>query len=420
MPGARSVIVIGGGVIGLCSAYYAVQRGLYVTVLERGGPDHDSCSLGNAGMFVPSHFVPLAAPGMVSMGLRMMLNPESPFRIRPSLNRDLAAWGWRFVRAANARHVAESAPLLRDLHLESRRCYEEMTGQLGDDFGFSPNGLLMLCKTEPALREETHLAEQARQLGLLAEVLPGREVSRIDPDIEMDVAGAVYYPIDGHFTPTRFIAALTRTLEAGGVEFAWGAEAVGWRTQGRCIQAVRTNRGDVTADEVVIAGGAWSAELARRLGIRLPLQAGKGYSLTLAAPCQRPSVCSILTEDRVAVTPMGSALRFAGTMEITGLDLSVNRRRVEGILKSIPRYFPALSPNDFRETPVWSGLRPCSPDGLPYVGRVGRFDNLSIATGHAMMGMSLGPVTGKLMAEILSGEPPSISIEAIRPDRYDT
>jgi D-amino-acid dehydrogenase len=149
------------------------------------------------------------------------------------------------------------------------------------------------------------------------------------------------------------------------------------------------------------------------------MQAGKGYSLTLPQPRRLPSVCAILSEARVAVTPMGSTLRFAGTMEISGLNQEIHRRRVQGIIKSVPQYFPEYQPADFLRIQPWCGLRPCSPDGLPYVGRFGRFANLSVASGHAMMGVSLGPVTGKLMAEMLSGEEPSLAIEQLSPSRYN-
>jgi D-amino-acid dehydrogenase len=214
------------------------------------------------------------------------------------------------------------------------------------------------------------------------------------------------------------MAALQQELERNGVSFRWSTGVTGWRVADGRIDAVRTERGDLTADEYVIAGGSWSPEIARGLHVRLPLQAGKGYSLTLPRPKQRPSIGAILTEARVAVTPMGETLRFGGTMEIAGLDESINPARVQGILKSIPKYFPDFGPDDFRDVPVWRGLRPCSPDGLPYVGRFRRYANLSVATGHAMMGLSLGPITGKLMAEILSDAKPTIAIELLSPDRY--
>jgi D-amino-acid dehydrogenase len=418
MPETKSILILGGGVIGLCTAYYAMQKGHRVTILERGAPEHDCCSLGNAGLIVPSHVVPLAAPGMVAQGLRMMLNPESPFWIRPRLDRELLTWGWKFMRAANARHVSRAAPLLCDLHLASRRCYEELDEQLEGGFGLVKNGLLMLCETERGLKEEIEAAKMARDLGLSAEVLAPEETTRLEPNMTMDIAGAVYYAQDCHLTPSRFLAELTRALKAGGVQFEWSAETTGWRAGDRRIEAFETTRGEFTADEYVLACGSWSAKLVKSLGLRLPLQAGKGYNLTLSAPRQMPAVPCLLTEARVAVTPMGSSLRFAGTLEFTGLDQIVNPRRVNGIIRSIPRYLPAFQPEELRSAPVWSGLRPCSPDGLPYVGRFGRYRNLSAATGHAMMGLSLGPITGRLMAEILSDEHPSLPIEALSPDRY--
>ncbi len=418
MTRPKHILIVGGGVIGLCTAFYAMQKGHQVTVVERGNPAHDACSLGNAGMIVPSHFVPLAAPGMVSYGLRMMLHPESPFYVRPRLNLDLLRWGLLFARSATAAHAARSAPLLRDLNLTSRRCYEEFASQFGEVFGLTKRGLLMLCKTEHSLHEEALMAKKACELGLPAHVLTPAEAASLDPGVQMEITGAVHFPQDCHLSPQVFLARLTEALKAGGAQFCWETEVTGWRADEGRIAAVKTSQGDKVADEYVLAGGSWSPQTVRGLGLRLPMQAGKGYSLTLPKPRQLPHLCSIFTEARVAVTPMGSALRFGGTMEITGLDPSVSRSRVAGILKAIPRYFPDFAPEDFRDLPVWSGLRPCSPDGLPYVGRFGRYANLSAATSHAMMGMSLGPVTGKLMAEVLSGELPALPLDALSPDRF--
>lgn len=413
----KRVVIVGGGVVGLCAAYFALERGHGVTVLERGAPDHDGCSLGNAGMVVPSHFLPLAAPGMVGLGLRMMLRRDSPFAIRPRADADLLRWCWRFWRAANALHAARSAPLLRDLNLASRRLYEELAGRIGD-FGLVQRGLLMLCKTPEALREEAHVAEQARALGLGADVLTPQQAAQVDPDIRMDVAGAVHFAQDCHLDPRRLMAALTAAVQQHGGDIRWCSEVTGWRTEGESIAAARTAGGDIEGDAFVIAGGAWSPGLVRPLGLRLPLQAGKGYSLTLPRPRSLPRLCSILAEARVAVTPMGKELRFAGTMEVTGLDRSISQPRVEGILRSIPRYFPEFRQEDFGGVPVWSGLRPCSPDGLPYVGRFARWPNLLAATGHAMMGVSLAPVTGSLVASLLSDESPAVDIAPLSPDRY--
>ena len=415
---ARKILIIGGGVIGLSAAYYAARKGHEVTVLDRGSAARDGCSFGNAGMIVPSHFVPLAAPGMVALGLKWMWNPESPFYIQPRFDWDLWNWAFKFWRAATPAHVARSAPVLRDLNFASRACFEELAALPGIDFGLVTRGLLMLCRTQHGLDDEAKFAAQANALGVPAEVLDAKQTAAHDPGVNMSVAGAVYFPKDCHLTPARFLASLQQLLNAAGVRFQWNTEATGWRWSDSRLEAVHTTKGDFSADEYVLCGGSWSPLLARELGLKIPLQAGKGYSLTLPQPPQLPQLCSILTEARLAVTPMGSALRIGGTMEMAGLNEDINPVRVQGIIKAVPKYFPEFNADDFAGIQPWRGLRPCSPDGLPYVGRTAKFANLTLATGHAMMGLSLGPITGRLVAEIVSHEPPSLPIGLLDPDRY--
>jgi D-amino-acid dehydrogenase len=369
-------------------------------------------------MVVPSHFVPLAAPGAVALALKWMWNPASPFYLKPRLSWDLFAWSLRFWRAANAEHVRQAAPLLRDLSLASRAAYEEFAALPGNDFGLVKMGLLMLSKEAHTLDEEAKFAERARALGIPAEVLDAQQTAARDPGVRMDVAGSVYFPLDCHFTPQRFMAALQSRAGQLGAKFVWNTEAVDWKLEDRRIRAVKTSGGEMEADEFVLCGGSWSPLLARRLGMSLPLQAGKGYSLTLTQPRRLPQLCSILSEARVAVTPMGAALRVGGTMEIAGLNEDINPVRVRGIVEAFCRYFPEFRPEDFHGLPPWRGLRPCSPDGLPYLGRTARLSNLTLATGHAMMGMSLAPVTGKLLVQILSGETPPWDLRLLSPDRY--
>jgi D-amino-acid dehydrogenase len=418
MAASKSVVVIGAGVVGLSVAYYALREGHRVTVVERGGRDHDCCSLGNAGMVTPSHFIPLAAPGMVSLGLRMMMNPESPFWVRPRLSRDLVEWGIRFCQAATASRAEQSAPVLRDLLLASRASFEELSDALPGGFGLVQKGLLNLCKTEATLHEEGHVVEAAHKLGLEAELLDAAELARLEPNIRMDVAGAVYFPQDCHLTPARLMSQLLCAVEDGGADMRWNSEVIGWRASGSKIEAIQTSTGDITGDEYVLAAGAFSPQTVRNLGIRLPMQAGRGYNLTLPKPKSLPTKCAILTEGRVAVTPMGSSLRFAGTMEIVDTNEPMRQSRIDGILKTIPKYYPDFSAADFTGITPWSGMRPCSPDGLPYIGRFGRYSNLIAATGHAMLGVSLGPITGKLVTDLLSARKPSVSLDAVRPDRY--
>ena len=414
----KHVVVCGAGIIGLCSAHYLRQRGFEVTVIERHPADRDGCSFGNAGMIVPSHFLPLAAPGMVALGLKWMLNSKSPFYVRPRLSADLIGWGLRFMRACHPAHAERAAPLLRDLNFASRELYVELAATLPDDFGLVPRGLLLLCREAATFEHEAAFAARAQALGVPAEVVTPRRAAELNPGVRMSIAGAVYFPRDAHLSPSRFLATLTRALAAAGVKFLWQTEITGWRTKGRRIAAAVTPGGDLTADEFVLAGGAWSPAMVRPLGLRLPMQAGKGYSLTLPRPRQLPELCSIFSEARVAVTPMGSTLRIGGTMEVVGLDESIQRNRVDGIIEAVPRYFPDFTPGDFRDVPVWRGLRPCSPDGMPYLGRFSQYANLTAATGHAMMGVSLGPITGKLVGEIIAGEEPSHALALLHPDRY--
>ncbi|MES2474646.1 MAG: FAD-dependent oxidoreductase [Verrucomicrobiota bacterium] len=410
------VIIVGGGVIGLCAAYYALKRGFAVTVIEREVVGGDNCSLGNAGMIVPSHFIPLAAPGMISKGLRWMFNPESPFYVRPRLSPALLRWGWLFYRNSTARHVAASRNLLRDLNLESRRLFAELSQD--EDFGLVQRGLLMLCKTRKGLDEEAHVAMEAREIGLQADVLDAATTAALDPDITLDVAGSIHFPQDCHLSPMRFMASMRRRILALGGEIESGVTISEIETRGDRVVAVTGNKRRFEGEKFVIAGGSWSAELLEKVGLHLPLQAGKGYSLTLPSPPELPRLCSIFAEAKVAITPMDGALRFGGTMEVGGLDLSINPARVRGIVRSVNAYFPKFSESDFEGIQPWAGLRPVSPDGIPYLGEVPGLTNLSAATGHAMMGLSLGPVTGRLVADLLSGDAPFREIAALAPSRF--
>lgn len=408
------LLIIGGGIIGLCTAMQAQKAGFQVTLLERGGQLAPNCSSANAGMIVPSHFTPLAAPGMMMQGLRWLFNPESPFAIKPSLSMDMARWGWIFCRHSNSRHVAASRKLLCELHMESRQLFIDWAKEF--DFGLKTKGLLMLCRDPKVLEEEAKIVEQACRLGLRAEVLDAAGVAKLEPGIDIDVVGALYHAEDAHLDPALLINGLKhRFAEAGGTIHYHCPVARLEHHNGR-VRAVHGTGGCFEADQFVIAGGSWTPELVRDLGLRLPLQPGKGYSLTLKAPAQLPAICSLLAEARVAITPMGSSLRVAGTMEIGGLNHEINPRRIQGIIKSVQNYYPAIKQNAFERLEPWVGLRPVSPDGLPYLGPAPGIDNLIIASGHAMMGLSLAPVTGMRVTAMLAGEAP---IAQLDPGRFE-
>ncbi len=390
-----------------------------VSVIERGKEGDAGCSTGNAGMVVPSHFVPLAAPGVIWKGLRWMFDPESPFSIRPRPSWELLSWGWNFYRASSPARVKRAMPVLRDMALRSRSLFGELAEREGFGFGLQKKGLLMLCKTRAALEHEAELAATANSLGVVAEVLDADGVRGKDPGLEIDVTGGVYFAQDCHLDPARFLGDLRREVVRMGGTVRWASEVNDFRQDGVRVQAVVLEGGEeIPGDDFVICGGAWSPGVGKMLGLRLPMQAGKGYSVTHPNPPVLPTVCSLLNEARVAVTPMDGKLRIGGTMEIVGLDESVNRRRLGGILKSVGAYYPQISETDFEGLEVWRGLRPCSPDGMPFIGRTKRRENVVVATGHSMLGLSLAPVTGEMVAAILTGDELKYNMALVDPDRY--
>ncbi|KAB2641366.1 MAG: FAD-dependent oxidoreductase [Verrucomicrobia bacterium] len=414
---SKRIVILGGGVIGLSVAEACSRRGHQVTLIEQHGEQRGGCSYGNAGMVVPSHFVPMAAPGMVALGLKWMWNPESPFYIKPRLDLDLIRWGLRFVRSASRGHVERCAPILRDMHMASRQAYQEIAAR-GEAIGLVSKGLLMLCKESHTLDEEAAMAAKAQALGVPAEVLDSAATARLDPGIAMAVAGAVHYPLDCHLSPELFLASQQRCAAQQGTHFMWDTRVTGWVRDAGRLRAVKTSGGEIEADEFVISGGIWSDGMVRDLGLRLPMQAGKGYSVTLPNPVELPALCSILAEARVAVTPMNGSLRFGGTMEMSGTSESISPRRVEGILRAASSYFPSFKRSDFDGLTPWHGLRPCSPDGMPYLGRSSAASNLVVATGHAMMGLSLAPVTAAIVARLLDGEAPGFDLRLLSPERF--
>lgn len=418
VSGERSVAIVGGGVIGLCCAWYAQREGYRVVVLEQGAPDRDCCSLGNSGLIVPSHFVPLAAPGVTRVALRSLFDPRSPLRLHPRLDPAYLAWCLRFLRSATEEHVQRAAPALRDLSFLSLRCYSELADEWRNPFGLSKRGLMILSRTPEQHDEEAHHARFAESIGVEAKVLDPAQAARLEPGMRMDIAGAVLYPLDAHLTPQTLVMELTRRLQQAGVEFHWSTAVTGWRMRGERALAARTREGEVPADHFIVAAGAWSSQVTAPLGLRLPLQAGKGYNLTLRRPRSQPAMSAILSEARIAVTPMGETLRFAGTMELAGLDLAIDRRRIQALIDAVALYYPEFTADDFDGVQPWAGLRPCSPDGLPYIGRTRRADNVLLASGHAMMGVSLAPATGLVMSELLAGRKPSAPLAMFDADRF--
>ncbi|MGJ1234292.1 MULTISPECIES: NAD(P)/FAD-dependent oxidoreductase [Sphingobacterium] len=413
-----TVVVIGAGIAGLASAYYLVRDGWDVKILEKNTLDNN-CSYGNAGMIVPSHFTPLAAPGIVAQGIKWMFNSKSPFYVRPSLNPRLINWGLKFLKHANRAHVEQHASAIRDLNLYSSRLYDELAQEDNFDFELKQNGILMMYKSKEMQHEEIELAHRAQDLGLDVDILEGNTVQELEPNLKLDVLGAILYRCDGKLYPPKLMQQLIQYLKAAGVAFFEDTEVYKFMTAGNKIKEAVSNKGSFQADAFVLTGGAYLPQLTSKLQVNTPLMPGKGYSF-MYQPQGEQSLnhAALLLEARVAVTPMNGQIRFSGTMELGPANDKIYENRVRGIVESIPKYYPELQV-DYPKEKIWYGYRPCSPDGLPYLGRLEKFDNVLVAGGGGMMGLSLGPAYGKIIADLLAGQKIQADIDGFRPDRFD-
>ncbi|MDB0601819.1 FAD-dependent oxidoreductase [Tenacibaculum maritimum] len=413
---SKEVLIIGGGIIGLCAAYYLQKEGHKVTIIDKA--DFSSgASFVKAGYITPSHIISLAAPGMIRKGVKWMLDASSPFYVKPRLDMDFLKWSWLFKKSATQQKVAASIPVIKEINLFSRALYEEMKQSEDFNFFYKHKGLLMYYQTEKAGAEEWAIGKMAIKEGLKVEHLTKEAVKKIEPHVNLNIKGAIYYHSDAHMTPHEFMQQLKVYLEKKGVTIHANEEVLDLHLSKNKITSILTNKRTLEADEVVVATGAWTQKIAQKLGTTIPVQAGKGYSINTDKNTGI-TVPAILMEAKVAVTPMNGFTRFAGTMEIGGINHDINTTRVRAIAKASEGYYEGLMLSEKEKAAAQCGLRPCSPDGLPYIGKLPDINNATIATGHAMMGWSLGPATGKLVAEILSEKKPSLNLAPFHVARF--
>jgi D-amino-acid dehydrogenase len=412
---SEDILVIGGGVIGVCAAYYLTARGRPVTLVEQG-EICAGCSYGNAGLIVPSHVIPLAAPGVLTRGLKWLLDAESPFFIKPRLDPALLAWLWRFRAACKEEAMQQAIPVLRDLSRASVSLYDELVTQEQLACNYEQNGMLILFRSPHGYREGLAEARLLQEYGLSLKALDAAELRAMEPAGHSRLIGGVFCQEDGLLDPALFTQQLAKRVQESGGLIRTGTEVLGFETSGQKIITVRTTRGDFYPQQVVLAAGAWSPGVIRDLRLNLPVQAAKGYSITVKRPEICPRFPLFLGETWVAVTPLESGLRFAGTLELAGFDLTINRRRVDAILRAASDYLTGLEELELIE--IWRGLRPTTPDGLPIIGRSVSFENLILATGHAMLGVSLGPITGELVAQLAGEQTPTVDLTALRVERF--
>ena len=412
---SKRAIIIGGGIIGLCSAYYLQKEGHQVTIVDQSNLD-EGASYVNAGYLSPSHIIPLSAPGVMKKGLKWMFNKSSPLYIKPRLDFDFLKWTWAFNKSCNAEHVKSAIPVIKDISLLSQDLFDAIKGEEGFGFHYEKKGLLMLCQTEKMLESELKIAQLANEEGLEAKIINSEELRQLEPKVEIDVIGAAYFKCDYHTTPNEFMEEMKAHLKATGVQFFKNEKVEDLEIIDNKICAIITDKQKLNGDEFVLAAGSWSSFLSKKLGLKLLLQAGKGYRINTEKPTGI-AIPAILAEAKVAVTPMHGFTRFAGTMEIAGINHNINKVRVEAISNAATQYYPNIVLSQEEKDNAACGLRPISPDGLPFIGKSKKCNNLTIATGHAMMGWSMATATGKLVSEIISEQKPSLSLNPFHPDR---
>ncbi|MEM7232442.1 MAG: FAD-dependent oxidoreductase [Planctomycetota bacterium] len=419
MTETRHVLIVGGGVIGIASAHYLTEAGFRVTVIDRGGIG-EACSRRNCGLVCPSHVLPLAEPGAISGALTALVQRQGAFRIRPRFSPHLWKWLTKFALRCNQRDMIESGRAIQPLLASSLDLYRGLAGSV--ECEWEEQGLLFVYRDSSVLESYRPTSE------LLAEtfqercrLMPADELLSFEPSLRDDVAGAWYFEEDAHLKPELLLSSWRKSLESRGVRFLENRELSGFSegsgtTVGRRVQSVLASGESLEADIVVVATGAWTPTLSRILGLRVPIEAGKGYSVIVPRPNNCPRVPMIFPEHRVAVTPFQGGVRLGSIMEFAGYDTTISDARLEMLHDGASHY---LRDQLSREsTDSWYGWRPMTYDSTPVIGVCPGFENVFLATGHNMLGLSMAPATGRLVSELITQRDPHVDPNPYRPTRF--
>jgi D-amino-acid dehydrogenase len=400
------VIVIGGGVVGTACAYYLNQSGWDVTIVEQNligsGASHANC-----GFVSPSHILPLAGPGVMRKTLTAMLSPMSPFSIRPRLDPQLWSWLLKFASRCNMADMLASGRAIQAMLNESRRLYDELFAAEDLDVEWQTRGLLFTFLTKAAMEHHAHTDQLlGEQFGLRAVRYDGDAVTQLEPALKSGLAGGWHYEGDAHLRPDKLMSSWRTLLETRGVIIHEQCEFRGFASLNQRATGAITSAGELPADAFVVATGAWTPLLNRHLGCKIPIQPGKGYSMTMARPARCPKIPLMFEEHRVAVTPMESGYRLGSIMEFAGYDSSLHPRRMDLLRNGASHYLHEPTGEPIIEQ--WYGWRPMTPNSLPIIDRPKSFENVLIAAGHNMLGLSMATGTGKLVADLLNANTPAI------------
>ncbi len=409
-----SVVILGGGVIGLSCALFLLRAGRDVTLLEKGEVGSGS-SHGNCGTITPSH-LPLHAPGTVAKALRWMLKRDAPLYVKPAFDAELLSWLLHFAMLCNRRDFHRTAHTKIALLQRSREQLGELIRQEGLDCEFAESGTLYVWREAGALAAGFRAYEALRELGVPVELLDGAALRAKEPALKDGMAGGHWHPGDAHLRPDRYVAELARVVRAAGGTILEHRAVQGLRIDSGRVAGVVTAQGEVAAAEVVFALGSWSPLIGKQLGLHLPIQPGKGYSITYARPHRAPAIPLLLKERGVCVTAWGSGYRLGSTLEFSGYDDTLNQGRLDALKRGAAEYLEEPEGPAVQEQ--WHGWRPMTYDDLPIVGRAPQFANLTLATGHGMLGVTLSATTAQLVMELLTGRAPSLDLAPYSPVRF--
>lgn len=412
----RQIVIVGGGVIGIGCAHYLSKAGAQVTVIDKGRIG-GGCSHGNCGYVSPSHILPFAGPGAIWYALKTLFQRNSPLKVRFRFDLQLFGWFWRFARRCNRRDMLEAGHAIDNLLRSSRTLYDDMLRESGLNVEFEANGIIFVNQTTKGMKhyeEVDHLLRE--EYNLPARRFDGPELDTFEPALKPGLAGGWLYECDSILRCDRLLREWRSRLDSQGVSFRENCDFRGFTTNGRTVSSVETSTGSIPAEAVVIAAGAWSPLLHQQLGVRVPIQPGKGYSITMPRPKLCPKVPLIFEEHRVAISPFQSAYRIGSTMEFAGYDDRMNRDRFQLLLDGAKLYLRDPVADPVQEE--WWGWRPMVPDGKPIIGRLPKFDNAWIAAGHGMLGVSMATGTGKLVSELITDSTPHVDPQPYRVERF--
>jgi D-amino-acid dehydrogenase len=409
-------IVVGSGIVGIACAHYLVRTGLEVTVIDRGAIA-GACSHANCGYICPSHVLPLTEPGAIRTALKSLFAPNSPFRVKPLFSPSLWYWMWQFARRCNHRQMLSAGQHLKAILDSSMAEYRRLMAEEAIACQWKEDGLLYVLRTEHGMQE---FAKTDRLLtehfGLAARRIEGHDLPSLDPALKPGLAGAFHYLGDASVRPDRLNSAWSERLKERGVTFAEQCELRGIDKSAGRVTRLRTSQGDMTADAIVFAMGAWSRRWSSELECHVPIEPGKGYSVTTARPTPAPRYPMLFPEHRVGISPFDDGCRLGSIMEFAGYDDSIPERRIQQLHDSASHYLVSPLPDGARQS--WYGWRPMTWDSLPVIGRVPRLANAFLATGHNMLGLSLAAATGRLIAEMITDTPTHIDARAYSPARF--